>query len=68
MVFLFPPQFAMAEVLVTSLLDEFYQHVIRIFKKKELFVLVICGAACLLGIPCVFQVQIIVSCMNLTKS
>lgn len=63
-----PPQFAMVEVLVTTLLDEFYQHVIQIFKRKELFVLVICGAAFLLGIPCVMQVQIVVSCKNLTKS
>ncbi|MEQ2196997.1 hypothetical protein XENOCAPTIV_020501, partial [Xenoophorus captivus] len=52
-------QFAMVEVMVTSLLDEFYQHLIRIFKRKELFVLAVCCVALLLGIPCVMQVNII---------
>lgn len=58
----------MVEVLVTSLLDEFYQNLIKIFKRKELFVLAICGAAFLIGIPCVMQVQNVVYCVNLTKS
>uniref|UniRef100_A0A8C9XRN0 Transporter n=1 Tax=Sander lucioperca TaxID=283035 RepID=A0A8C9XRN0_SANLU len=53
-------EFAMVEVMVTSLMDEFYQHLIQIFKRKELFVLAVCGAACLLGIPCVMQVGIYV--------
>ncbi|XP_034539498.1 sodium- and chloride-dependent GABA transporter ine [Notolabrus celidotus] len=53
-------EFAMVEVLVTSLMDEFYQSVIQFFKRKELFVLAVCGAACLLGIPCVMQVGIYV--------
>lgn len=48
----------MVEVMVTSLMDEYYQSVIQIFKRKELFVLAVCGAACLLGIPCVMQVLI----------
>ncbi len=47
----------MVEVLVTSLMDEFYQQLTNFFKRKELFVLVVCGAAFLLGIPCVMQVQ-----------
>ncbi|XP_042355445.1 sodium-dependent dopamine transporter-like [Plectropomus leopardus] len=53
-------EFAMVEVMVTSLMDEFYQHLIQIFKRKELFVLAVCGAALLLGIPCVMQVGIYV--------
>lgn len=47
----------MVEVLVTSLMDEFYQHLIKLFRRKELFILALCGAACILGIPCVMQVQ-----------
>lgn len=50
----------MVEVLVTSLLDEFYHTLMRIFKMKELLVLAVCCVAFLLGIPCVMQV----SCMN----
>ncbi|XP_060911836.1 sodium- and chloride-dependent GABA transporter ine [Labrus mixtus] len=53
-------EFAMVEVMVTSLMDEFYQSLIHIFKRKELFVLAVCGAACLLGIPLVMQVGIYV--------
>uniref|UniRef100_A0A3Q3QS97 Transporter n=1 Tax=Monopterus albus TaxID=43700 RepID=A0A3Q3QS97_MONAL len=53
-------EFAMVEVMVTSLMDEFHQHLIKIFKCKELFVLAICGGALLLGIPCVMQVGIYV--------
>ncbi|XP_031713275.1 sodium- and chloride-dependent GABA transporter 1 [Anarrhichthys ocellatus] len=53
-------EFAMVEVMVTSLMDEFYHHLITFFKRKELFVLAICGAAGLLGIPCVMQVGIYV--------
>lgn len=47
----------MVEVMVTTLMDEFYQQLITFFKRKELFVLAVCGTACLLGIPCVMQVQ-----------
>lgn len=47
----------MVEVLVTSLLDEFQQKLIQIFRWKELLVLVVCVAAFVLGIPCVMQVQ-----------
>ncbi|XP_074467573.1 sodium- and chloride-dependent GABA transporter ine [Sebastes fasciatus] len=53
-------EFAMVEVMVTSFMDEYYQQLIQFFKRKELFVLAICGAACLLGIPCVMQVGIYV--------
>ncbi|XP_054482431.1 sodium- and chloride-dependent GABA transporter 1 isoform X3 [Anoplopoma fimbria] len=53
-------EFAMVEVMVTSLMDEYYQQLITFFKRKELFVLAICGAACVLGIPCVMQVGIYV--------
>ncbi|CAJ1064401.1 sodium- and chloride-dependent GABA transporter ine [Xyrichtys novacula] len=53
-------EFAMVEVMVTSLMDEFYHSLIHIFKRKELFVLAVCCAACLLGIPCVMQVGIYV--------
>ncbi|XP_070412031.1 sodium- and chloride-dependent GABA transporter 1-like [Nothobranchius furzeri] len=53
-------EFAMVEVMVTSLMDEFYQHLIKVFKRKEFFVLAICGVTLLLGIPCVMQVGIYV--------
>lgn len=53
-------QFAMFDVLVTSLMDEFNHTVMRIFMRKEIFVLVLCTIAFLLGIPCVLQVQTIV--------
>lgn len=46
----------MAEVMVTSLMDEYYQYLMSIFKQKELFVLAVCAVALLLGIPCVMQV------------
>lgn len=54
----------MVEVLVTSILDEFYHTVLRIFKMKELLVLAVCSVAFLLGIPCVMQVKALLSCMN----
>uniref|UniRef100_A0A3Q2W5G6 Transporter n=1 Tax=Haplochromis burtoni TaxID=8153 RepID=A0A3Q2W5G6_HAPBU len=53
-------EFAMVEVMVTSLMDQFYKDVIHVFKKKELFVLAVCFVACLFGIPCVMQVGIYV--------
>ena len=57
-------QFAMVEVMVTSLMDEFYQTLIAFFRRKELFVLAICGFAFLLGIPCVMQVLFVTYRMN----
>lgn len=54
----------MVEVLVTSLLDEFYHTLMQIFKMKELLVLAVCSVAFLLGIPCVMQVKALLSCMN----
>lgn len=57
-------QFAMVEVMVTSFMDEFYQHLMKFFKRKELFVLLICGAAFLIGIPCVLQVRTVIYWMN----
>lgn len=53
-------EFAMVEVMVTSLMDEFDQKLMNLFKRKELFVLAVCGAAGLFGIPCVMQVGIYV--------
>ncbi|RVE63531.1 hypothetical protein OJAV_G00137340 [Oryzias javanicus] len=53
-------EFAMVEVMVTSLMDEYFKKLIGIFKRKELFVLAICAMAFLLGIPCVMQVGIYV--------
>lgn len=53
-------EFAMVEVMVTSLMDEFYQDLMSIFKRKEFLVLAICVVACLLGIPCVMQVGVYV--------
>lgn len=53
----FSPQFAAVEVIVTSLLDGFHNDLIRFLRRKEVFVLVVCGAQFLLGIPCVLQVQ-----------
>lgn len=46
----------MVEVLVTSLLDEFNQKLLQIFRWKELLVLAVCGAAFIIGIPCVMEV------------
>uniref|UniRef100_A0A8C5GSB8 Transporter n=1 Tax=Gouania willdenowi TaxID=441366 RepID=A0A8C5GSB8_GOUWI len=53
-------EFAMVEVMVTSLMDEFYHPLMKVFQRKELFVLAVCGVAFLLGIPCVMQVGIFV--------
>lgn len=50
----------MVEVMVTSLMDEFYHSLIKVFKWKELFVLAVCGVALLLGIPCVMQVNAVI--------
>lgn len=51
-------QFAMVEVAVTSLTDQFGTRVMQHFKRKELLVLAVCAVAFLLGIPCVMQVEI----------
>ncbi|XP_037323629.1 sodium- and chloride-dependent GABA transporter ine [Pungitius pungitius] len=53
-------EFAMVEVMVTSLMDQYHQSLMAFFKRKELFILAICSAAALLGIPCVMQVGIYV--------
>ncbi|XP_069001780.1 sodium- and chloride-dependent GABA transporter ine [Embiotoca jacksoni] len=53
-------EFAMVEVMVTSIMDEHYQYLIRVFKRKELFVLAVCVVAFLFGIPCIMQVGIYV--------
>uniref|UniRef100_A0A671LAB7 Transporter n=1 Tax=Sinocyclocheilus anshuiensis TaxID=1608454 RepID=A0A671LAB7_9TELE len=48
-------QFAMVEVMVTSLLDSYSKPILKYLKRKEFLVLVVCGAAFLLGIPNVMQ-------------
>ncbi|CAN9501613.1 unnamed protein product [Ophioblennius macclurei] len=53
-------EFAMVEVMVTSLMDAFYHPLIKFFKRKELFVLAVCVVAFTFGIPCVMQVGIYV--------
>ncbi|KAM9789032.1 sodium- and chloride-dependent GABA transporter ine [Neosynchiropus ocellatus] len=53
-------EFAMVEVMITSLMDQYEQLLLGIFRRKELFVLAICGTAFLFGIPCVMQVGIYV--------
>lgn len=46
----------MVDVLVTTLMDQFNVNLMKIFKRKEIFVLFICVISFLLGIPCVLQV------------
>ncbi|XP_062341279.1 sodium- and chloride-dependent GABA transporter ine [Osmerus eperlanus] len=53
-------QFAMVEVMVTSLMDGFGQSLMKYLRQKELLVLVVCFTAFLLGIPHVMQVGIYV--------
>ncbi|XP_037124719.1 sodium- and chloride-dependent GABA transporter ine [Syngnathus acus] len=53
-------EFAMVEVMVTTLMDQSNQPLLKFFKKKELLVLAVCGIACLLGIPNVTQAGIYV--------
>ncbi|XP_075876282.1 sodium- and chloride-dependent GABA transporter 1-like [Nelusetta ayraudi] len=48
-------EFAMVDVLVTTLMDQFNVNLMKIFKRKEIFVLFICVISFLLGIPCVLQ-------------
>uniref|UniRef100_A0A3B1IIJ0 Transporter n=1 Tax=Astyanax mexicanus TaxID=7994 RepID=A0A3B1IIJ0_ASTMX len=44
-------EFAMVEVAVTCIMDGFGVKVLRVFKRKELLVLVVCLVGFLLGIP-----------------
>ncbi|XP_072516296.1 sodium- and chloride-dependent GABA transporter ine [Salminus brasiliensis] len=53
-------QFAMVEVMVTSLMDSYSKPLLRYLRQKELLVLVVCSTAFLLGIPHVMQVGIYV--------
>uniref|UniRef100_A0A3P8Z253 Transporter n=1 Tax=Esox lucius TaxID=8010 RepID=A0A3P8Z253_ESOLU len=53
-------QFAMVEVMVTSLMDAFGGRLLKVLRKKELLVLVVCSTAFLMGIPHVMQVGIYV--------
>lgn len=53
-------QFAMVEVMVTSVLDSYSKPVLKYLRRKEFLVLVVCCAAFLLGIPHVMQVGIYV--------
>ncbi|XP_030648789.1 sodium- and chloride-dependent GABA transporter ine [Chanos chanos] len=53
-------QFAMVEVMVTSLMDAYSKPLLKYLRQKELLVLVVCSAAFLLGIPHVMQVGIYV--------
>ncbi|KAK1160132.1 sodium- and chloride-dependent GABA transporter 1-like isoform X1 [Acipenser oxyrinchus oxyrinchus] len=48
-------QFAMVEVMVTSLMDSCGKQLLRVLKRKELLVLAVCLVAFLLGIPNVTQ-------------
>ncbi|XP_065107227.1 sodium- and chloride-dependent GABA transporter ine [Paramisgurnus dabryanus] len=53
-------QFAMVEVMVTSVLDGYSKPVLKYLRRKEFLVLVVCSGAFLLGIPHVMQVGIYV--------
>ncbi|XP_035292317.1 sodium- and chloride-dependent GABA transporter ine [Anguilla anguilla] len=48
-------QFAMVEVAVTSIMDGFGPRALRVLKRKEFVVLVVCGVGFLLGIPHITQ-------------
>uniref|UniRef100_UPI00398F4748 sodium- and chloride-dependent GABA transporter ine-like isoform X1 n=2 Tax=Pristiophorus japonicus TaxID=55135 RepID=UPI00398F4748 len=48
-------QFAMVEVMVTSLMDGWGKSLLQFFKRKELLVLAVCFVAFILGIPNVTQ-------------
>ncbi|XP_072099755.1 sodium- and chloride-dependent GABA transporter ine [Mobula birostris] len=48
-------QFAMVEVMVTSLVDTHNKYLLKYLKRKEFVVLVVCVVAFLLGIPNVTQ-------------
>uniref|UniRef100_A0A4W5NEZ9 Transporter n=1 Tax=Hucho hucho TaxID=62062 RepID=A0A4W5NEZ9_9TELE len=53
-------QFAMVEVMVTSLMDGFGGPLMKFLRHKEMLVLAVCSTAFLLGIPHVMQVGIYV--------
>ncbi|KAL2095058.1 hypothetical protein ACEWY4_009777 [Coilia grayii] len=53
-------EFAMVEVMVTSLMDSYGKPILKYFRLKEILVLVVCSAAFLLGIPHVMQFGIYV--------
>lgn len=55
----------MVDVLVTTLMDEFNLKIMRIFKRKEIFVLFVCVVSFLFGIPCVLQVPCALFVWNL---
>ncbi|MBN3308362.1 INE protein, partial [Amia calva] len=55
---LFCTYFAMVEVMVTSLMDDFGKPLLKYLRRKEFIVLVVCCMAFLLGIPHVMQVGI----------
>ncbi|XP_078083446.1 sodium- and chloride-dependent GABA transporter 1 isoform X2 [Mustelus asterias] len=48
-------QFAMVEVMVTSLMDAWGKNLLQFLKRKEIVVLVVCFVAFMLGIPNVTQ-------------
>ena len=49
-------QFAMVEVMATSLMDGFGGPLMKFLRHKEMLVLAVCSTAFLLGIPHVMQV------------
>ncbi|XP_026866101.1 sodium- and chloride-dependent GABA transporter ine isoform X1 [Electrophorus electricus] len=53
-------QFAMVEVMITSLLDGYSEPLLSFFRRNELLVLAVCTGMFLLGIPHVMQVGIYV--------
>ncbi|KPP74434.1 sodium- and chloride-dependent GABA transporter ine-like, partial [Scleropages formosus] len=53
-------QFAMVEVMVTSLVDAYSASLLKYLKNKEILILIVCCSAFLLGIPHVMQVGIYV--------
>lgn len=55
--FFLPHQFALVDILITTLMDEFNVHLMKIFRHKEIFILFICIISFLIGIPCVLQVR-----------
>ncbi|XP_062887378.1 sodium- and chloride-dependent GABA transporter ine isoform X2 [Mobula hypostoma] len=60
-------QFAMVEVMATSLMDTHNKYLLKYLKRKEFVVLVVCAVAFLLGIPNVTQLSIgtpVTSCLH----
>lgn len=47
----------MVDVMITTLMDEYKDSLMKIFKRKEIFVLFVCVISFLIGIPCVLQVR-----------